>query len=212
MTLSADPLDRDRWILAHSPIEAKKLHAIGFITLKWNACELGLRVLLACVTGKGFAETWAGHHDLGNKEIAKKIKSAVKGSHNSPAVKEAMIYALELYDINRLNRNQFTHFVASAAKNGLELRNNKNPSWNKIFKLPAIRAELADIRRVAEEIDTMSNHFAGLINYFSARLYGGLLAQEPPLPDKPPRPQRLWVPPQAPSSQRQPSPRQSSPV
>jgi hypothetical protein len=211
MTLSADPLDRDRWILAHSPIEAKKLHAIGFITLRWNACELGLRVLLACVTGRGFAETWADHHDFGNKEIAKKIERAVKGSRNSPAAKEAMIYALQLYDINRLNRNQFTHFLASGTKSGLELRNNKNPSWDKIFKLPAIRAELADIRRVAEEIDTMSNHFAGLFNYFSARFYGGLLAQEPPLPDKPPRPQRLWIPPAPPSSQRQPSRRQSSP-
>jgi len=42
-------LDRDRWILAHSPIEAKKLHAIGYISLRWNACELWLRVLLACL-------------------------------------------------------------------------------------------------------------------------------------------------------------------
>jgi hypothetical protein len=200
-------LDRDRWILAHSPIEAKKLHAIGYISLRWNTCELWLRVLLACVIGEDFAKIWTENHDSRTSDIAKKIRNVVSKSRNSAAVKEAMIYALDLYDINRLNRNQFTHFVVSGTKNGLELRNNKNSSWDQIFKLPAIRAELADIRRVAEEIDTMSCHLAGLFNCFSA----GVLVQEPSLPDKPPRPQRVWIPPQVPSNRRRRSPRQSSP-
>jgi hypothetical protein len=39
----------DPWINANSPVDPKKLHALGALTLWWSACETHLLVLFTMV-------------------------------------------------------------------------------------------------------------------------------------------------------------------
>lgn len=188
MALTDDP-----WIQCHSPIEPEKLHAIGVIAYKWNTCEIGIRILLDCISNRNIDVTWAETHDIRPSQLLKRIEKTISTSYYKPPVKEAVLHAVKLYDVNRVNRNQLSHFLPSASRTGMEIRNNKTSDFSAIFDSPTVRSELSDIRRVAEEIQALITYLEGMINYFFA---GAVNILEPrSLPEKPVPPEFHWKPP-----------------
>jgi hypothetical protein len=101
---------------------------------------------------------------LGNVAIPTKIE-ALAGAKNFPSeIQSAIKNALAVYDICRQNRNQLVHFWID----GNQLfRTSKRPDW----RVPQrFKSDLADIRRVAEDIKALSHHMSRLRGAFAGRL------------------------------------------
>jgi hypothetical protein len=105
--------------------------------------------------------------------------------------KEAVEHALAIFDVCRINRNQLTHFMPSAGREGIEFWRNKGPR----IEREIVPNDVADLRRVADEIRSLNNYLAGVGNHISGCRYRS--PEIPLLPDKPPIPERLWRPRQA---------------
>ena len=193
----------DIWISSKSSeTDAKTLHALGSISLIWNACEYGLLALFCAATNTGARLAWIIIHDLGDVSISNKIRDALILSKNSEDKKGAILYALELYDVNRLNRNQLTHFLPLVGLDGLALFRQKGPFiWPEWFP-----SDLKSVRRVADELAVLANYLSDVGNYFIAKMKG--TAPEP-LPERPPLPERLWKPRPQGQPKRQPPPESS---
>jgi hypothetical protein len=185
-------LTDDPWIAANSPIEPEKLHAIGVITYKWNTCEIGIRILLDCISNRNIDVTWTETHDIRSSQLMKRVEKTIVASHHKTHVKEAVLHAVKLYDVNRVNRNQLSHFLPGASKMGMEIRNNKTPDFSAIFDAPVVRSELSDIRLVAAEIQALITYLEGMINYFFAGVVNILEPRS--LPEKPALPEFHWKP------------------
>jgi len=190
---------KDDWIAENSPIEPERLHAIGVIAFQWNACELGIRILLAALKGPAFQKTWAETANARVGEILDQIDRAVMASihRNSVDIKGAVRHACTLYRVNGRNRNQFSHFLVSGSKTGLVLYNNKPRDFMEIFSRPPIESDLEDIRKVADEITGCKRYIVALSNYLIAWYYHlpKSLFEPPPVPTKPPVPELHWAPP-----------------
>jgi hypothetical protein len=183
----------DPWIAANSPIEAEKLHAMGVITFHWNVCEFYLRSLLAFAAHRPFDSVWTETSSQRPRNIYAKIRRAVADSRDAEATKEAILYAIALYDRNRENRAQITHFLPEGGVSSA-LHNNKNPDFLAIFDQTPIRSDIDALRRVAEDIRTCRTYLAGLINALSRTPLDAMIGKAGPMPDKPPLPTLLWTP------------------
>jgi len=150
---------RDQWIATNSPIDAPRLHALGVVIVYWNNCEKELFVLLGEVLGLPLKELWVIAHDLGQVAISTKIEALARAKNFSCATQSAIKNTLEVYDICRQNRNQLVHFWVSGLSGDRQLyRKSKKPEFSvKVFK-----SDLADIRRVAEDIKALAYHMSAL--------------------------------------------------
>jgi hypothetical protein len=184
----------DPWISKYSPIEPKKLHALGAITLAWNTCEthlLMLFIVVARITPPRAG--WIISHDLGSIALSERIAEIAKlRTKNHPEEAdnlEAILHALKVYDDCRQNRNSLTHFKLQSDPSATELNlvRMKGPSMEQ-HPLPD---QLSDFRRVVEEIRALSANMRLLWKCLDAR-YNGTL---PPLPEKLPRRELIWKPP-----------------
>lgn len=179
----------DTWISSKSSkTDAETLHALGVVSLIWNACEYGLLPLFCTATNIDTRLAWIIIHDLGDIAISNKIHDALALSKHSEDEKEAILYALKLYDTNRINRNQLAHFMPIFGLDGLALFRQKGPIiWPEWFP-----SDLKSVRRVADELAALSNYISDVSNYFITKMKG---TAPGPLPDRPPLPERLWKPP-----------------
>ncbi|MGA8496319.1 MAG: hypothetical protein WB764_12630, partial [Xanthobacteraceae bacterium] len=136
---------------------------------------------------------WIIGHDIGDISLCEKIKEMVKAVKPNPEVATVLNAYLKVYDACRINRNTLTHFTSATNPadpddllNAVFLRR-KGPSGQP-NPLPST---LKDIRRVAEEIHTLT--------IYSWRLYKALLARNEGKPaELPPTivaPDLLWKPP-----------------
>lgn len=196
------PLADDPWIAANSPIAPEKLHALGVVNFRWQSAEFGLRALLILASGMRTDTAWAIIHNMGDIALSTAIEQIVETSKLPDDLKEAIDYALKIYDINRLNRNQLTHFLPSAIR-GSDLSRMRGPSYDP----QPIADSLEDIRRVAKDIWELLGYLTGLLNVLAWRLYRSLhphpMEPMPPLPDRPALPESVWKPPQPDRSKRQ---------
>jgi hypothetical protein len=193
----------DKWIEERgTKVDAKLLHAIGLINLIWNTCEHGLLPIFCAATKIRGQMASILIHDLGDISISNKIRDALPLSQHDQDEKDAITYALELYDINRINRNQLHHFSPDFINNALVLYRKKGPVLGK----EPFPSDLKTVRRIADEVMALAIYLANLGNYFVAKMYENTLGA---LPNRPPLPEKLWKPaPQTPSKpprQRQPS-------
>jgi hypothetical protein len=60
----------DAWVVTHSALPPKKLHALGYVTFIWNICEHDLFSLFAEVSGLPERDAWTRVYDLGSIGIA----------------------------------------------------------------------------------------------------------------------------------------------
>ncbi len=198
----------DDWIRSHSLVTPEKLHAIGFLTLAWNACEYWTTAIFSTVSGLSEKQARIVTHDLGDITIWNKIIEfsgidELTGTH----VKDELKHALKIYDRCRSNRNQFVHAALGGERGEdgsvFRLARNKGPK----FEFDPIDDSLQEIRRVGDEIDRLRDYLARLCIHISS-----LKFETPsPLPERLPLPECVWKPPQTKRNKRKPQP-QSSPA
>jgi hypothetical protein len=181
----------DAWIVRNSIIAPEKLHALGVMTFRWNVAEASLKVLLINIAQVEFAVIWAIIHNLGNESISESITELLKRANLPEPVTKAIEHGLKLFDANRINRNQLTHFIPTALV-GSDFARLKGPS----FDPQPLPDDISDLRRVGDDIGRLQTYMGKLLAIVSSRQYslkpGGVL---PPLPDIIPLPDRLWKPP-----------------
>jgi hypothetical protein len=194
----------DAWIRANSELDPDVLHALGVIGLRWNSCEFGLKMLFSLATNIGYPNALLITQDMGSVSISNIIRGTKELPKRFPKNVDDVFFALDLFEINRLNRNQLTHYLPAGNQSGeTEFRRNKI--------LGGIGGELipnsvSDVRRVAEEIRALRSYLAQLHNHLTNLHYTAVY----PLPERPPLPERLLKPP--PPDQPKPKPRQKPSV
>jgi len=179
----------DLWVKKQG-IDFRFLHALGAINFVWNACEHGLLPLFCIASNTSLDRAQLIVHDLGDTTICDKIRSLLTLHPEYSGQEKQMIFsALDAYDINRLNRNQLSHFSPNLEESEIKLFRRKGPELMK----DAFPSDLATIRRVADDIARLTGYFGVLSKYFLAKAKG----REPgPLPGIIHAPERLWKPPQ----------------
>lgn len=178
----------DQWIESHSPIDAKKLHALGVVNFHWNTADIGLKLLHVVLDGQTVREGWASVHDQRDKTLCRNIEKIVSAGAYEQTEREAVLHGIELYDICRENRNQLSHFLPSGFV-GTDLARLKGAD----FDPQPFPDSLDDVRRVATDIAALLDYLSGLLNHFVAKnLYRWNPTEPPPLPDRLPLPTRLW--------------------
>jgi hypothetical protein len=154
--------EADTWMLensktGHSEIGYQRLHALGVISLRWNQAEQWLFSMFCDVTGYNEAEAWALAFDLGSESIARKIRAFVdlRGfSTEKPLIENT----LEVFGICRQNRNAVVHAwtrgVSAEGQIGLAKKSRKMP-----LEAEPLPSTLDDLRRVADEIESLNTRF-----------------------------------------------------
>lgn len=182
----------DSWIAAVTKatgFEPDRFHALGVVNYRWQQAEHILRFFTIFLADIEITKARAIVHDIGDIALSNSIHELLRQNKTlSKDFREATVYALKIYDINRINRNQLSHFLPMPAGSTVTLRRMKGPRFNP----QTIQASVEDIRRVADDIVILTKFLRGLSHILSA-----LNVQHPPpaLPDKPPLPEMLWKPP-----------------
>jgi hypothetical protein len=117
----------DPWVRENSPLSPEKLHALGVITVTWNACQYHLFTILHVVLGGHESEARASSHDMGDISIIEKAAELARAKKLDAQLVELIEDAKRLFDCNLANRNLLTHFRLVAAEDGLRLARNKGP-------------------------------------------------------------------------------------
>lgn len=177
----------------------EKLHALGTVTFRWNLAENQLGVLFREVTGLSIELSWIITKDMGDVTIGNKIKEAMKLSKLTKDQVLAVEHCLALYDINRENRNQLTHFTIEAEQGEYVLARKSKTS----IKPQSFPNTLGDLRRVADELHQLSWYISMVCCHLMTRANAAPWS----LPDKPPLPGKLWKPPPPTQSERKRQPR-----
>lgn len=184
----------DPWIVENSKISPAKLHALGVVAYRWNLTDLTLKSVLIATAGFEFFRAWAIIHEMGDVAVGSAIEEIITRNKFPDDIREAVLHGLELYDANRINRNQLTHFVPVTLE-GTELARMKGPTWNP----QPFSDSITDLRRVADEIGKLFDYLVEVSKVLYAHEYtklpGYLPSDMPKLPDKLPVPKRLWTPP-----------------
>jgi hypothetical protein len=192
-------LNNDQWVAANSPIDAEKLHALGAVIVYWNECEKELLILFGEVLGLPLDQLWAIAYDLGQVAISTKIEALARAKEFSFEFQSAIKNTLAVYDICRQNRNQLVHFwfFSGVSGDGQLYRKSKKADYSP----PAqFKNDLADIRRVAEDIKALARQMAQLE---AAINQTGRAMPNLPLPNELPLPALLYSPsPQTPTKQK----------
>ncbi|MGY3358471.1 hypothetical protein ACVWZK_005134 [Bradyrhizobium sp. GM0.4] len=174
-----DAFKGDKWITENSQISAEKLHALGVVNYRWNCADVALKSLLAGVARFEFIRLWTIIHDLGDLTASAAILEILYSTPQPEPVDKAIRLGLKLYEQNRVNRNQLTHF-GPGMRIDADLTRMKGPRFNP----QALPDSIADIRRVADDMGRLLDYFSKLITVVYARQYslksGGIL---PPLPE-----------------------------
>jgi hypothetical protein len=193
-------LNNDQWVAANSPIDAERLHALGTVIVYWNDCEKELLILFGEVLGLPLEQVWAIAYDLGQVAISTKIKTLARAKKFSIQLQSAITNTLAVYEICRQNRNQLVHFwfFSGVSGDGQLYRKSKKADYSPPEQF---KNDLADIRRVAEDIKALAHHMAQLE---AAINQTGRAAPNSPLPDELPLPALLYSPPLQASTKQKP--------
>jgi hypothetical protein len=187
-----DAFKGDTWINDNSQIAAEKLHALGVIAYRWNTAEIALKSLLIGIAKVDFPKLWTIIHETGDVAITTAIIEMTRQNPLPFQLQERVEHGLKLYDANRINRNQLTHFMPAALE-GSDLARLKGPTWNP----EPFPDKIEDLRRVADDVGRLLDYFSALITI----VYAQHLPRPKPneaillrLPDIIPLPERLWKP------------------
>jgi hypothetical protein len=191
-------MNHDPWVRANSELPPEVLHALGVISFRWNSCEFGLKMLFAESTGISVPNSLLITQEMGSITISAIIRETFELRKRDAPIVDEVLFSLDLFDVNRLNRNQLTHYLPATGPVGMEIRRNKVFGGVGGESIPS---KVTDVRRVADEIGTLRTHLARIYNH----LKNPNVARYP-LPQRPPLPERLWkpLPPNQPKPPRQP--------
>jgi hypothetical protein len=185
-------LDDDPWVASHlRAIGPERLHALGVVTLRWNLCEYALFSLFCEVAQVKEDEGWILAHNVGDIAISERILALAALHGFGSDAKSAIENALDYYDACRKNRNSLMHAWTRRVSGELVLAR-KSKKMDRADDLEPFASALPDLRRVAEDLDTISRLLFALEHH--------LRSNDPrePMPwlETPPPPKLLWTPPQ----------------
>jgi hypothetical protein len=198
-------LSHDTWIRANSEIDAQKLHALGVVTFRWNVCENKVMALFWTLLNRPPEEAQIISHDLTMTEVVRRIKAlAVIKLKKDKRLVAAIENALEVFDVCRLNRNQFTHFTFSFVSEPsigpwphryrLALaRKSRKPEYRENVPFPD---SIEDIRRVAKDIRRLNGSLRNIERRTFAKIRGSrrIKLRDWPLSAPLSLPELLWPP------------------
>lgn len=182
-------LEDDPWV--KSKESAARFHAMGVLILRWNNCEMLLKAIAWLIFGLEKDRGWLITHDMPVPSLAQKIVDYVEHFPSEGDLREEMKHAVDLFNANRLNRNQLTHFYPDweAGPEGYAFLRAKGPR----YQFDEFPSSAADIRRVADEVGACAEYLSSIWGALEMRgLYAG--SRRPSL-QRPPLPARLWSPP-----------------
>jgi hypothetical protein len=183
----SDAFKDDPWISSNSQIAPQKLHALGVMNYRWNIADASLKSMLVQLSKADFSTIWAIIHEMGDIAIASAITEILISSNAPKPIKDAIAHGLKVYERNRINRNQLTHFLPTSLV-GSDLARLKGPR----FDPQPLPDDIGDLRRVADEIGGLLTYFGKLLSVIASRQYslklGGSFLQ---LPDTIPLPELL---------------------
>lgn len=181
----------DSWVKRQKFLAPKKLHALGVISVFWNACETHLLVLFMMVARLPPHTAWIIAHDLGDTSLSERIREIAKSRSEDGLLASEIVDSinniLKVHDICRQNRNSLTHFKMEFKGNDEgRLIRMKGPSMIR-HPLPD---DLEQFRRIADEIEALAAGLHTLWQNIDRRNKGIV----EPLPKKLPLPNLLWKP------------------
>jgi hypothetical protein len=210
--------DLDAWITAKSELDHKRLHALGVISHYWNSAEFWLYQLFAVVSGA--PHPWTMIFDLGDVAICTRIRTItaietelttldIEGwapsqrQNDNAAQSDYVAHILDVYDLCRQNRNSAVHAWTVRAEETSEpvlARKSKRPDQEVPEAFPST---LADLRRVADDIERLNGRMDQLVEWYWTRL-----RDRPPIAslERLPLPALLWKPPPQVHTKRPPRP------
>jgi hypothetical protein len=203
----AFPTD-DRWIAENSVlISARRLHALGVVTLYWNACEGSFLDLFGLVSKLGAHAKWIVTKDQGTKTLIEMMIRFAEENIKEKTSIEEIKHACKILDIYRENRNCLTHFVFTNNSRSLYFakRSKTRPGHTNFHhSVPAIR-------RVANELRELDRYLQSVALYVYFREVPPRNPAEPkPSLKRPALPKLLQTPPHVPRAQKR-LPRSSAP-
>jgi len=180
---------------------------MGVLTVRWNLCETLIALILHEVFNIGGQEGRIITHDMTVPAICERIKNHVLIMRSQKKANPALLHAIELVDLNRINRNQLTHFMPGDGDpfNTVAFYRNKGP----LIKHDLIPSSTPDIRRVADDIGDCGTYLSDLLGYLWHKR--SFPRSRRPLPQRLPLPKPLWSPPQQVRKGRTPQRKSSSP-
>lgn len=102
----------DPWIYANSYVfSVRRLHALGVMTVNWNACEGRLLELFGVVSGLTGRAKWVVTKDQGNATLLEMVRQFAAANLSDKDEREEVVYACKLFDACRVNRNHLVHFA-----------------------------------------------------------------------------------------------------
>jgi hypothetical protein len=212
--MSENPRELNGWPISSRQMgTVEQIHAIGQISLMHNFLQEALELLfrLCMPTERDFSTTL--FHNLNNRDRLDLVKAIIDNNETEGDVKEALLSSILHYDICTESRNVLMH--ANFEISDLEIfQFSKRASKQPLKKPNAYRIPTADLRRIADEMDTTFSFILDLHRWLmqsradSARPLGSPTilmgnGERPPLPKTPPKPRSLtkFEPPEVPEGE-----------
>lgn len=191
----------DNWPPHYNIGQPNHIHALGMASAMYNQMELSLQLLLTAYSGLGNDTTQWLASNLSNNLRLELLKRCAEDREKNSATKDAILHFARCFDICAENRNFLMHSMVKTPTNE-EILSLAKASRNNPKKFNEIDLELDDIRRVADEIASISSYGGQLYAYFlftnfdqshipqHIREFASTLPGKPPLPDKLLKPSR----------------------
>ena len=180
-------LDADEWIRAHSPMDPRKLHAMGCLNVEWSTCEYWAHATFGTVLGSKTNVAYAISHDMGDISLWNRIRDVAETRKFEAEDREALSYASKYYERCRTNRNQLVHFSLVMGANELRLARKKGP---KLLEQQLFADSLEDVRRVCMDLSQLRRHLMDL----NVCLWGRESGKPTTWPTRPPLPALIATP------------------
>lgn len=173
------------------------MHALGVVAANYNSMEFTLQLLFYFYIGlKSDVPVWLFNHLHNNKNRLDILSRLLSSHEQNPQVADLLAFFVTGYDICAENRNLLMHSLTLKASVSTELSLHKF-SRNNPTKTNYIQLTVAQIRAVADEIDSMDDFGVECLLWLRARDLGGEYTfsdgrkERPALPNKPPKPNKL---------------------
>jgi hypothetical protein len=178
------------------------MHALGVVATNYNHLEFMFLLLFREYMPGGSAPIVTFSH-LSNFNRREVFQALLDDQERDPVTRDRLDHFVSGFDICTENRNFLMHSLTQNAGRGDDVRKLHLELAKRAKSQPTrhnvVRLSVSDIRRIANEMDTLDEYGFSLVLWLMARKTGGTLKlygdhgpeRIPALPDKPDRPEKL---------------------
>jgi len=193
MSDPVEPIDPDHiidWPIGRNKIESPAhVHAFGMIALNASMLEESLFLLLLTYLPIQRESATRLIGDMNNRDRSDWFRALIETNEKTPDMADRMIHAILCFDICIDNRNMLIHALhAGTDKLTATMRLTKRARSNPLREI-RFEVSIAALRKIADEIGSTLNY---MLDWWFHKT--NPLDPPRPLPEKPPRPDRLTIP------------------